>query len=81
MSQRIASLRRLREATSLPVTKLDALLAECGGNEAAVLADPRACTKNTAEPFLWCKLGRGVGQDHRGALYHLGCPEVHGERR
>lgn len=81
LSERATKLRTLREATQLPILHLSRLLDELGGDENAVLADPRAHTKNTGDPFLGCRLGFGVGRDHRGALYHKGCPESHGGPR
>lgn len=77
-SERVTKIRALRDATKMPVTHLAQLLDTHGGDVVAVLNDPRAYPKNTGDPFLGCELGFGVNRDHRGALYHRGCPESHG---
>lgn len=37
--------------------------------------------RDTADPFLGCPHGAGLGVSRRGQFFHKGCPLEHGEVR
>lgn len=80
--ERIAKLRQLRERTGAGVAACDEALKACDGDVEAAAEHPatRRTARDTPGPFLHCPHIGGMGVNHRGQLYHMGCPEEHGER-
>lgn len=75
---RMAKLRRLRELSGAPMSACDEALKACGGDVEAAARHPTLRTRDTGDPFLSCPHPGGAARDHRGKLYHAGCPEAHG---
>jgi hypothetical protein len=80
MSARVVALRQLRETTGAPMWRCaEALVVGEGDLQAATAWLARTSRRrDTGDPFMWCSQGRGVGRDHRGNPYHIGCPKPHG---
>jgi hypothetical protein len=81
--ERASKLRTLRERTDMPMQLCDQALKQTGGDVDAAAELPYMSTRSTGDPFLGCphNQGGGVGVSRRGQLYHIGCPEPHGQRR
>lgn len=80
-SERVEKLRELRARTSAPLSECVKALAAADGHVEQALEGIRHSPRyprDTGDPFMGCKLGRGIGVDHRGKLYHKGCPAAHG---
>lgn len=82
-SKRAELLRQLFKLTGAPISACDTALKACGDDVAAAAEHPavRRTRRDTGDPYLWCPHPGGVGRDHRGLLYHDGCPEAHGGPR
>lgn len=81
---RLAVIRELSQRSGAGWARCDEALKACGGDIEAALQHPAVQDRrrDTTDPFLGCyhNRGGGVGVNHRGQLYHVGCPEAHGER-
>lgn len=84
ITERMARIRALRLATGAPVAECAQALDASGGELPEAIERIRHSPlrpRDTGDPFLRCKLGSGIGVDHRGKLYHYGCPAAHGGPR